>query len=407
MRHALASAVLMAVCAALMASCAPTAPEIKVIDLGTIPTYQQPLPSGSEPGRIANYYLTSRIGLSLVDSLSRYDLLVIGLENAINNRATLEAIRTKHPGIKLLFYVQSNELSWTHDEPLNGPWHTLEARLDSTCFLHDEQGRLVSFDIGARSYDMTNPRVAQILATWIGEQFTAYGWDGVFVDNIWGHVVWYNQGHVDTDRDGVADTMSVFSHRWVTNLTALGDAVRQQVGANRLLIGNVSNDGGTTHRLWTGVANGRMFEAWPRTLPMNELADAYVGTSGWVNDPAVIVHVEANDWQFDLQRSAWAFTLLGNGYYAVDHGPTPGSGDDTGWHDETQWPGWLLQQPRGSAITAPFRDQHSGLWLREFEKIVVVWNPNLYRVTTTLITRSGQSVALAVPATTAIMVDQP
>lgn len=407
MRQTLIIAVLLAACAALSSSCAPTAPDVQVIDLRTIPAYDRPLPSGSVPGRTCNYYLTSRISMSMVDSLAKYDLLIVGLENAVNNRASLEAIRAKHPDIKLLFYVQSNELSWTHDEPLTGPWHVLESRLDSTCFLRDEQGQSVSFDAGARSYDMTNPRVAEILASWIGEQFATFDWDGVFVDNIWGHVTWYNQGHVDANRDGVADTMSVFSHRWVTNLVALSEGIRAQIGAGRLLVGNVSNDGGTNHRLWTGVANGRMFEAWPRTLPTTELADAYVGTSGWANDPTVIVHVEANDWQFDLQRSAWAYTLLGNGYFAIDHGPTPGPGDDTGWHDETQYVHWLIQQPRGRVITAPFHDAKSGLWLREYEEIVVAWNPNPYRVSTTLITRSGQSVALTVPATTAIMVDQP
>lgn len=371
------------------------------IDLRTVPVVPVESNTGPRPGRTANYFLMSRMDLGQVEALARYDLLILGLENAVNNREVLDAIRAKHPDVKLLFYVQSNEFpigGYQNNEPSNGPWHQLYARLDTTRhLLRSPDGSAAQFWPGTRSYNLCDTTVPPILADWIAEQFRSYPWDGVFVDNVWTNMQWYCAGNVDSDHNGVKDDMRQFSQHWTTNLKWLGQLIRQRIGPDRILMGNIGGDTGDDHRFWTDVANGRMFEGWPNTLNLPALYAAYLDPSlGWVRPGTTVVHCEANENETAKIRFGWYFTLLGNGAFAVDHGPNSGPGDDNGWHDQCQWYPELFQSDYGPPVAAAFRDDASRVWVREFSRGLVVWNPMPSTASLDFTLRSGRSLKITI-----------
>jgi len=373
------------------------------IDLASIPFASVGQPSGPVAGRTANYYLMSHMDMGMVAGLAKYDVLVLGLENAVNNREVLDAIRALNPDVKMLFYVQSNEFpigGYQNNEPPTGPWHALYARLDTLKhFLRAPDGSAAQFWPGTRSYNFTDPSVAQLLDGWIGEQLAAYPWDGVFIDNVWTDMKWYCSGNVDADHNGVKDDMAVFSQRWVANLGWFGQLLRHRLGPEKLLIGNIGGDTGTDHSFWTGSANGRMFEGWPNTLSLPVLSTAYLDPAlAWHSPGMVIVHCEANDDEVAKVRYGWFFTLLGNGAFAVDHGPNSGPNGDSGWHDQLRWYPDLYDRDYGQPVTTAFRDETSRVWIREFTTGLVVWNPMQADAKLKFTLRDGRPLETTVPA---------
>ena len=374
-----------------------------VIDLRSIPTAPVNTNTGPVPGRIANYFLMSRMDSSMVGDLARYDVLILGLENAVNNRSVLDAIRATNPNVKMLFYVQSNEFpigGYQHNEPPDGPWHALLASLDTTRhFLLDPSGKPAQFWPGTRSYNLTDQSVPPILAAWVAAQFVAYPWDGVFIDNVWTNMQWYCSGNVDGNRDGVKDDMSLFSQTWITNLGWFGQLIRAKIGSQKYLVGNIGSDNGLDHSFWANAANGRMFEGFPNTLAIRSLGNAYLGDVPWRQPGLAVVHAEANPDEMAKIRFAWCFTLLGNGCFAVDHGPnssaTPG---DNGWHDEHRWYTELYAQPRGNPVTRACREPVTGIWFREYEQALVTWNPMPDPAKVEFILRQGRRLNIFVPA---------
>lgn len=399
MRFALTLCVVLGLLASL--DQAPANAATTTLDLRTIPVATTSPTTGPTAGRTADYYLMSRMDAGMVDDLAKYDILVLGLENAVNNRDVLDAIRAKHPAIKILFYMQSNEFPWggyQNNEPPSGPWHALLASLDTTKhFLLDPTGKPAQFWPGTRSYNLTDQAVPKILGEWIADQFAAYPWDGVFVDNCWTDMKWYCSGNVDADRNGAKDDMAQFSERWEANLTWLGQIIRYRIGTGKLLVGNIGGDTDSNHSFWTPQANGRMFEGFPNTLALRTLCDAYLGPVAWQSPGTTIVHAETNADELDKVRFAWYFTLLGNGAFATDHGPNSGPNGDSGWHDERRWYPELFNAPRGPAVTNAVR-LDSGLWLREFDQVVIAWNPMPSPITVNLTLRNGQKLNVTVPA---------
>lgn len=387
----------------LTVSCAPTKPVMAApIDLRSIPIAPVETNTGPRAGRTANYYLMARMDMSMVEPLAKYDVLVLGLENAINNREVLDAIRAKHQDVKMFFYVQSNEFPYggfQNNEAPGGPWHQLLARLDTTRhFLLDPTGKPAQFWPGTRSYNLTDPDVPRILDGWIGDQLAAYPWDGVFIDNVWTNMEWYCSGNVDSDRNGIKDDMKVFSQKWTANLAWFGQLLRLRLGTTKLLLGNIGGDTGTNHSFWSDVANGRMFEGFPNTLSLPVLSTAYLDTSiPWKRPGCTIVHCEANENEPDKIQFGWFFTLLGNGTFAVDHGPNSGPDGDNGWHDQLRWYPELYERDYGTPVAQAFRDGTSRVWIREYTRGLVTWNPMPTIANLTVILRDGRRIEINVP----------
>lgn len=386
------------------ASCTPTRPVMAApIDLRSIPTAPVETNTGPRPGRTANYYLMARMDMSMVEPLAKYDVLVLGLENAFNNREVLDAIRAKHPDVKMFFYVQSNEYpygGYQNNEAPGGPWHQLLASLDTTRdFLFDPTGKPAQFWPGTRSYNLTNPGVVRKLDQWVQQQYLYYPWDGEFHDNIWPHdMTWYCSGNIDADLNGVKDDPQAFSQAWIRNLSWYGQLRRSHIPPGKIMMGNIGGDTGTDHSFWSGSANGRMFEGFPNTLSLPVLSTAYLDASiPWQRPGYTIVHCEANEDEVDKVRFGWFFTLLGNGAFAVDHGPNSGPNGDTGWHDQLRWYPEFYERDYGTPVAAAFRDGTSRVWIREYTRGLVTWNPMPTKAMLTIILRDGRQIEINVP----------
>lgn len=357
--------------------------------------------------KLANIYLTNSLTDDQARALARYDLVVLGLENQHNNPRPLQLIRQTNPDCRLLAYVSTNEFpegSYAKNEDAEGPWHDLRTRFQERHFLRAPNGEYASFWPGTKPYNFTLPEIAVTLVNFVSEEFDWRIWNGVFWDNVWSDVSWYNNGQVDADLDGKPDNMTVFNAQWIYNLNRLMGLSRYRLGPERLIVANESLD-----NMGQWLINGRLFEGFPNTLgdrsaeSLEHLLDLYQKFSRDTCPPSLtIVHTEANPTDSTVVLFGLTFALLSDGYFAVDHGPNssdiPG---DTGWHDRLWWYDEYYQD-----IGLPLEDSHcqgSHVWTREFQKAVVIWNPNYFAIDAKFSLLDGSSIAVTVAPRTGLI----
>lgn len=357
--------------------------------------------------KLANVYLTSTITPKQAQSLSRYDLIVLGLENQHNNPDALRLIRKLNPACRMLAHVPSDaypEASHGQSTDPRDPWYALRQRFSDDDYLRAPDGSIVSIWPGQKSYNMTRPEIGDQLVQFVVHDFDWNCWDGVFWDTVWSEVTWFNGGRIDANHDSQPDDMSDFSSRWVYNLNRLLGLSRQALGPERLIVANE-----TIANMGQWVINGRMFEGWPYTLHdhspegLELMLDQYLKFTRDTCPPAVtIVHTEANPDERDLILFGLTFTLLGDGYFAVNHGPSasevPG---DTGWHDCLWWYDEYYQDI-GLPLT-PARHEGLHVWSREFSQAVVFWNPNDRPMDVDLQLLDGASLSVTIMARTGLI----
>jgi hypothetical protein len=342
--------------------------------------------------QLANYFLYSTLTMPMADSLARYDVLVLTAENQVTSRAVVKRIRQLNPHIKVVAYVASNEIAYNNlNRPEMAFWRGLHDRLGPEDWLMNADGSYNTLWVGCRSFNLTRQETADKIVTFIMDELDFRLWDGVFIDNIWYEVTDVFKGEPDADRDGRPDDRTVLNCQWVANERYLLAQLRQKLGPNRLLI---ANEGGAN--LMVETLNGRMFEGWPQTLPtVDSSLVAYLEfCNNGAKPPVVIVASGGTQHDVRAMRFGLGFTLLGNGYYAYDVGPT--------WHACNWWyPEYdiKLGQPLGPAQKVP----QTVLWLREFEKGLVLWNPGFQAQTVTLAAKNGRQREVKIPMRDAVI----
>ncbi len=332
------------------------------------PDRPEPVISSPSYPRLANYFLTDRLNDSERDQLSRWPLIITGWEVQYNSQKQLQALRQGTPGI-ILPYLASNEF------PIKNaavpPFDRLWSSLDESDWLYTPAGDYVQFWEGCRTFNLTQRTTAEKLAAFVLENLDPDLWDGIFWDNIWHDVEWYNNGDVDADLDGQPDHMVKFSHDWTRNELYLLGSSRLALGRDKAIIANV---GGQNLGQW--IVNGRMFEDFPNclgnpsTANLNKLLRMYLEYCEDVVSPQlVIVHSSGQMSDSTAVRFGLTFTLMGDGYFAYDEGPS--NHHCLWWYESYYSP---LGQPLGPAF------QENGVWIREFgnpdQPTLVFWNPN-------------------------------
>lgn len=308
--------------------------------------------------RLANYFLSDHLTEEEARALARYDVLVLGLENQVANPEMLKLIRTLNPSVVMLCYIAANE--YPVKMQTVPPWDALWTSLTNDDWLWMPDGQHVQFWQGCWSYNLTRRATAKKLVEFAVTAPDASLWDGVYWDNIWKEVTWYADGNVDSDRDGHRDMMKEFSRRWVMNEEALLGLTRLRHGHDAIII---ANEGGENIGHW--VANGRLFEGFPNTLPsIDAIMRNYTGFVENAYPPAVvIINANGDSTAVGLMRYGFYFTLMSDGYYAYDTGPS--------YHHNLWWyPEFDMQlgSPRGPAI------KELGVWIREFDAGLVLFN---------------------------------
>ncbi|MFH1315134.1 MAG: putative glycoside hydrolase [Candidatus Uhrbacteria bacterium] len=262
--------------------------------------------------RTANYYLLSGTSLETkeaLETLPKYDLLVLPAEAQLYNQEFFDQARAINPDIIILAYVPS--VSW------NSIWtdalhQQLYQGIKDEYWLRDNAGNRVSIWPGTTALNL-NSGWSTYLAEYVDQQILSTGlWDGVFYDEVSDSISWL----------GNLETTDI---QWRTGYTNLFSQTRMLVGNDPIIITN-----GSTQSAYQSYLNGRMFESFPtpweddgswQTVVNNYLAlEDQVGSA----PPVFIINTNTDNTgqQDDYQKMRYGLTstLLGGGYFSFDFG---------------------------------------------------------------------------------------
>lgn len=342
--------------------------------------------------RLANMYWPIYVDSTIIQSLARWDVVVV---NSVWTNEQLAQLRALNPEIKIYYYV----IAYTVELPPAGgdAWklgnHAYAAAND--LWWYDKNGNVGSDWPNTRMCNVTSFGPAgpqgtyrQFIAARIEELVATHpDLDGVFFDNFWEQLSWQqNFRQLDSDCNpthnpggcnGVADTNAGLDSLWNDALRAIAIDVRQrfdilQAGRPRPLAVLTNNATDYFESL-----NGAMIEYFPSGHSNVDYDNAYgynwneemLGCPGGYlvtpfNPSPYLVQVTNADWWGSLwspargseferhKRFTLASALLGDGYYSLDAGQTVGHGN-MWWEQEYdhagRGKGWL-GQPLGPAV---------------------------------------------------------
>jgi hypothetical protein len=331
--------------------------------------------------RLANVYLTPTISLSEARSLARWDTLILGLEVQYTSPDSLKLIRQLNPDIIILAYVLSEEIpdSQFYITDPNHPHYQLVHNLPNGWWLRDAQGGRVSFWPGSHMVNVTPAAPVrdgehwyEYLARFMHEKVLATGyWDGIFYDNAFKDISWINNGNLDINNDGQAESASQLDQSWRDGMSELLRQSRRWEGGNTLIIGNGAE-------AYLPLVNGRLIEEFPSAYDhywpgaMQKYADAADQST---LPTLVIINSRtttgtASDYR--QMRFNLCSTLLRNGFASFDYGSLRHA--DLWWYDEYDT---YLGQPQGAAknLLHPAKSGYeASVWRREFTNAVVLVN---------------------------------
>lgn len=311
--------------------------------------------------KTANYFLLSGTTLddqSTLESLARYDLLVIPAEAQVFNPNFSDEIRELNSDIILLAYVPSvswNEI-WTdklHRELYSG--------IENSYWLKTKSGSDVSIWPGTQALDLTSGWKDYLA------QFVAYEilhndyWDGVFYDEVNDSISWVGDLNLASGSSNVDSA-------WQSAYEDLFAQTRSMVGSDKIIISN-----GSSNLDYADYTNGRMFESFP--TPWEQDGSWSTNISNYLAledatgyDPVIILNSDTDNTgdntNYQKMRFGLSSTLLGEGFFGFDHGT---ESHTQLWHYD-EYDAYI-----GSAKEDP--QEEDGVWTREFTNGKVIVNP--------------------------------
>ncbi len=338
------------------------------------------LAAGGENGagtpKIANYYLKYEISDEEASELSRWDVVILDMETAKTSPDQLAKIRELNPKIKIIAYVTSEEIL----EDVNSGYAPLRADLRAgikdNYWLKDPSGNQLSFWPGTlmlNGADTSADSWNSYLANFVNQEVKGSGYfDGVFLDNLWTNISWFNGGNLDLNGDHQKDKASEADAKWLKGSQHLLAQIRAKCGKNFLIMSN-----GQADKHFEKDLNGRLLENFPALFNgaswTKAMSDYQLAGSAEQNPKLVVLNSYAkNQNDFRKFRFGLASTLMANGYYSFDYDVT--NHGQTWWYDEYDA---KLGAPQGDAYNLLSKNSSAlapGLWRRDFEKGIAVVN---------------------------------
>ncbi|MFA5247816.1 MAG: putative glycoside hydrolase [Patescibacteria group bacterium] len=326
--------------------------------------------------KLANYYLRWEIPDTDVNDLSKWDLLILDMEVQHNSLNNLRRLRQLNPNILVASYITSEEIK-------TDLWDSRYSELRSKIlpqvnnwWLKDPSGNRTSFWPGTYMLNVAANSSGQdwneFLPSFVNQEILSTGlWDGVFYDNLFGDISWFNSGNLDFNNDGKRDDVTTINNAWRQgNIKILSTSVNI-FGSNYLVLANAN----CIPSSYTQSLNGFMTESFSASAWTNSMK-AYVDTNNLRQPEVMVINANMNNgWDstnYRRLRFSFGSALLGGGYFSFDYG-TENHGQ-TWWYDE-------YDTVLGKAVSAPVnildknnKDWKKGVWRRDFENGIVVVN---------------------------------
>jgi hypothetical protein len=334
--------------------------------------------------RLANYFLPWDIPNTEVNDLAKWDVVILDMEVQHNSPTNLKKLRQLNPKIILLAYVNSEQIYTNQQDPDYGKLHLeLQKQIDPSWWLKDKNGQMISNWPSTNLVNITDgaglsasgQRWNDYLPQFVNNEIMSTGlWDGVFYDNIWQNISWFNNGNIDLNNDGQMENKSYTDKAWSAGVQKLLSKTQSLLGGY-LVTANSQHD-----TVYQPYLNGIMLESFPSPweadgtwvgsmksyLDIKNFSSPYVGVINANNN---------NVWAIDnyhKMRFSLGSTLLGDGSFSFDYGVNDHS--QTWWYDE-------YQTDLGKEVSAPINildktnnTLKKGLWRRDFANGIVVVN---------------------------------
>lgn len=320
--------------------------------------------------KLLNLYLGYELTVEDATRLSKWDLVVLDMDQQFQFPEQIRLMRRLNPQIKILAYVSAGEIAEARfrGHPAS-PGRKLADRIPETWYLKKTNGARATWWPGAWAMNATDlgpthtgERWNTFLGPFIRDELMSSGlWDGVFLDAAYEQVTSFYGKDLDGNLDGQAETTAVIDTAYGQGMDKLIRNVRNALGANRLILNNSST-------AYASVVNGVLLENFPRSgfdIPFDLLRDAIVkNPTPKISAINTNVNNSENKNDYRLMRFGLASALIADAYFSFDAGDA--RHHRTWWYDEYEA---AIGRPADKAVKS------SGLWSREYTRGMVIVNP--------------------------------
>ncbi|USN52189.1 MAG: hypothetical protein H6759_04110 [Candidatus Nomurabacteria bacterium] len=331
---------------------------------------------------LINFFLGYELTDETATMLSRWDIVVLDMDQTYQFPEQMKLIKRLNPDIKLIAYISAGEISEARFHgSLGSPGRNLADQIPEQWFLGRPSQSRISWWPGAWLMNATNgaplingERWNTFLPRYIHQELMSKGiWDGVFLDGGYSEVTSKFGAGLDINNDGIVDDPKTVDEAYRDGMKTLLQNTRKAIGDDRIIIANSSLE-------FAQETNGILFENFPRygfDWPFRSMQDI----SPLLEQPNVLaINTNTNNLErpndYRLMRYGLASTLIAGGYYSFDAGDA--KHHRTWWYDE-------YEAPIGVPNSAP--KNSSGLWSRQFTNGYVIVNPTKKAITIQLPTR--------------------
>ncbi|MFH1430144.1 MAG: putative glycoside hydrolase [Candidatus Uhrbacteria bacterium] len=340
-----------------------------------------PIGAQREPNqrpRLANLFLKWHLSEEEARDLARWDVVVLGMEVAKNTPKQFALLRKLNPDAKLLAYVTAQEIrrdAAVHPQaPLR---RVLAEHIAPSSYLLSTTGERVFWWPQTWLLNMTDPAWTEALASFVATEIASDArWDGVYFDNLWGGISWFDRAAIDFDNNGAVESAAERDKRWVAGTRTLLERTRALARPGFLITGNGSP-------IYADLTNGLLLEHFPNTNEGGWSASmrAYKSVLERAVEPALAmlnVNTENTGSWWDWRRMRFGITsaLLGEGYYSFDFGDQEHA--QRWWYDEYNV---SLGEPKGEPMRVDLMPSGEydplftvGVYKREYEHGLVLVN---------------------------------
>jgi len=220
--------------------------------------------------KTAAYWTCPIMSMKQAETLSKYDLAIVDLENMRNNRQALARMKVLNPEVKLICYSNPIEIfsSAMSRRSLQNEWSELLNKHYPFWLLETDRGNSAVFYPGMRLVNISSacPQVkGQNYGDWMASfllqnVLSDTIWDGYFMDNGGGNISWTRDGKsakIDIFNSSMAVVDPLTDESWSEGVHNFLKKIRMAKGKKFIILANK----GSVE--FMDVLDGRMFEGFP------------------------------------------------------------------------------------------------------------------------------------------------
>ncbi|MSR85591.1 hypothetical protein EXS71_04130, partial [Candidatus Uhrbacteria bacterium] len=327
--------------------------------------------------KLMNFFIGYLITDEDVQNLAKWDIVVLDMDQQFQFPEKVRALRRLNPDLKILAYVSASEIAdarFVGDQ--TSPGYKLAQSIPESWFMHHPDGSRANWwpqtsllnatDLGPT---FNGQRWNTFLGPFIQENLMSSGlWDGVFLDAAYGDLTTTFGPNLDPDLNGLVNPAKQTDQAWQEGMKKLMRNVRSAIGSDKLILNNSSS-------IYASLTNGTLFENFPRYGWVWPFIDFRASYGRNVSPKITAINTNTNDQvnptRYQTMRYGLASTLLVNGYYSFDAGPS--NHHQTWWYDEYNV---ALGDPRSEATVvkgSPLQITPA-VWQRSYDKGLVLVN---------------------------------